>query len=185
MTSVLRRLGAAVFVLSAVALTASGCEFGCGGWDFDPVETDFARVDAPAPDAEAVTVVLVQDETWAAEYYVRVGAEAPAVADDGRLGVSYRFEGANFQGRPPAFAAATRGDSVFVYVQGTLAESVFEPACSPPIPYLTVDVLGVAAPAPTGRVSFEIVNVLDLPESDRAFLSAHDAARAAARRRTA
>ena len=171
-----RRLGAVWFLLS-VALAASGCEVGCGDWDFGAVEEEFAGVDAPAPDAEAVTVVLVQDEEWAAQYFVRVGADQPTASGDDRLRVSYRFEGANYQRRPPVFATAARGDSVFVYVEGTFDDSIFHEACSPPVPYLTVDVLGVSAPDRVGRVAFAIANTHALSASDLAFLRDTEAAR--------
>lgn len=179
------RLGAAWSLL--VLLPVAGCTlFDCPDFgDFGPVEVDRASVEAAAPTGPEVVVALVQSAYREASFYVRAGAEAPAEALSDAVEVRYRIDGDAYDGRTPALAAATRGDTVYVYVEDTLDPSVFRQACSPALESFRFGVDGVAVPEGIERVRIVTVDPEDLSPDARAFLLGHEAARRAGRRLTA
>ena len=181
-----RRLGAAWSLLAL--LPVAGCtlvdcpDFG----DFGPVDVDRASVEAVAPAGPEAVVALVQsayrEET---SFYVRSGAEAPVPSTNGTFEVLYRIDGDAYDGQTLDLVAATRGDTVFVYVEGTLDPTIFLPACSPALASYRFGVDGVTVPEDIESVRIVTVDPEDLTRAARAFLQDHEADRRTARRLTA
>lgn len=174
-----RRLGAAWVFLAL--LPVAGCTlFDCPDFgDFGPVEVDRASVEAVAPAGPEAVVALVQPAYQGeTSFYVRAGAEASATSSGGALEVFYRVDGDAYDGRIRGLVAATRGDTVFVYVEDTLDPSVLLPACSPAVASYRFGVDGVAVPEGIERVRIVTVDPEDLSRSARSFLLGHEAVRA-------
>ncbi|MEM1114917.1 MAG: hypothetical protein AAF845_01005 [Bacteroidota bacterium] len=179
-----RRLGAVSILL---ALLAAGCsEFDCP--DVEPytdVDAGPLRLVAPAV-AEVMTLAFVEGEQTETQFVLRDGIESDPVRTTGAgIEVVYDLEGDTDQATAPPLVTAVRGDTVFVYVEGSVDPSVFQEACSIRPPSLRVDIRGFQLPVTVDRVSLAVLRPGELHASARTFLQHHDADRRARRPRTA
>lgn len=178
-----RRPEAALLVLALLA--ASGCGvFECPDLgDVRDVRVAVAALAVEAPADGPVTVALVE-ASYGPEvrFYVRAGAGAlPYAPPAGTAEVVYGLDGRTYAEAPPALASVTRGDTVFVYVEGAVDPSVFVEACSPATEAFEIQVEGAAVAEAVTGVTFTVVRFDDLAPSARSLLHQHDAGRSARR----
>lgn len=174
------RLVWSALLAGALALGLVGCDFPDCSFDTRPVQGDTAvRADASGI-GETLTVAFVSGSGPTLNVSVRDGL-APVPSGASEATVTFSAEGIEYGKGDvaplPPFASATRGDTIFVYVEGTLSPGLFTEACSPPEETLRVDVGRVEVP-----VGVRSVRVLSLYESELAegvarALRRHDAPR--------
>ncbi len=133
---------------------------------------------------DTLTVAFVTDAPPIIEVSVGAGVgESPSPTPDGAVEVLYDAVAVSPSGdrAPRPLAAAVRGDTVFVSVEGALDPSIFSLACSPSLVDVTVEVREILVPEGTVAARVTTVSVRDLPAATAAALRQHEADRAHAR----
>ena len=137
-------------LLLAAVLGAAGCSL-VDDCSFDTEERQFTnvlRTDVAAV-GDTLTVVVVNREPRdpAFQAFVPAGLALSTPSDDGSVQIGYDIEAeVSPRSRTPLLAATARGDTVYVYVEGTLDPSLFVQVCSPSEDRVRVDLLSVSAP---------------------------------------
>ena len=134
--------------LLAAVLGLSGCLFNDCSFDTETLDGSGVLQAEVGAVGDTLTLAFVDAGDPGFDVYVRAGLEAnPAPTEDGTVRLGFGSEAFVYQGaRPPQFELAAVGDTVYVYVSGSLDPSVFRRVCSPPLERVRLDVTFAAAP---------------------------------------
>ena len=166
-------------LLLAAALGVAGCSL-IDDCRFETEERRYENVlqaDAPAL-GDTLTLAVVDTGRPSLRAFVPAGLALARPSSDGTVRIGYDAEAFVFaDSRALRLSAATRGDTVYVYVEGALDPSLFAQACSPPEERLRVDLSYVSAPPGVRALRVTRVGPEDLPPGAAQMLRQRDAAR--------
>ena len=168
-------------LLLAAALGAAGCSL-VDDCSFDTEERrseNLLQASAPAL-GDTLTVVVVDPSPAdvAFQAFVPAGLALAEPSDDGTVRIGYDAEVRVLPGAPPPrLAAAARGDTVYVYVEGTLDPSWLAQACTPYQDQIRVDLSSVSAPPGVRALRVRRADPVRLPPAAARALRQRDAAR--------
>ena len=154
--------------LLLATLILGGCVFGdCEFSAPDNVVRGSATIEIDAAAVgNTLTVAFVQALAADLQGYVADGFESnPTPTSDRTVRLAFDQESARFgDGDPYRLDAVAVGDTVYVYIEGTVDPLIFSQACSPSEPAgVSVGVESVSAPASVREIRTTHLSVGDLP----------------------
>lgn len=170
----------AVLPLLAAALALGGCSFTDCSFETARTETVGGLLLANGTGVgDTLTVAFVVDAGPFLNVTVADGVGgSPGITPDGAVEVLYdavaRSVSGDLVARP--LVAAPRGDTVFVYVEGSLDPSFFALACSAPESVVDVEVRAVLVPEGVVAARVATVSLSDLHRATATALRQSDAA---------
>ena len=175
----------ALVCLASVALHA-GCGFeDCGvNNPNQPVDQTTRLVVDGSDVGETVTIAVVDPYGLTSGTALSTSETTTpnrTVADAGTIALGLRLEGLEYEdASAQTLGAVTRGDTVYVYLRGTLDPDLIREACSPTEgPSYWVDVASVAAPPRVQEIRVALVRLQDVAPDAAEALRQHDADRLA------
>ena len=170
-------------VCLATLVTSTGCGFGDCGANNPSQSVDQATrlvVDG-AEVGETLTVAVVDPYGLTTGTTLGTYGSRPeqTVAEDGAIALSLQLDGLEYaDASAQTLAAVPRGDTVYVYLSGTLDPDLIREACSPTEgPSYVVDVAAVAVPPRVQEVRVVSVRLRDVAPEAAAALRQRDAER--------
>lgn len=153
--------------LLAAALVGGGCSLGdCSAETSRATTTGGLLLADGAGVGDTLTVAFVDalDPQLTVSTAAGVGVE-PGVTPDGAVEVLYDAVTTGFAGdlAPLPLVANALGDTVYVYVDGTVDPTVFAPACSLPPQSYEIEVRNVLVPEGTVAARVALVALGDVP----------------------
>ena len=166
-------------VLLAAVLGLSGCLFNDCSFDVETLNGSGVLQAEAGAVGDTLTVAFVDTYSPSLDVFVRAGLDAnPSPSEDGTVRLGFDSEAFVFQGAdPPQFELVTVGDTVYVYVAGTLDPSIFSQACSPPEERIRLDVTFASAPPAVRAIRTVRLTPEDLPRAAARALRPSDAHR--------
>lgn len=174
-----------VLLLLVAALATGGCSLGdCSAETSRSTTTGGLLLADGSGVGDTLTVAFVDalDPQITVTTAAGVGVD-PGVTPDGAVEILFDAVTTGFAGdlAPLPLVANALGDTVYVYVDGTVDPTVFAPACSLPPQAYEVEVRNVLVPAGTVAVRVALVALGDVPAAAAEALRQSDEARRVAR----
>jgi hypothetical protein len=156
---------ASLFLVAALAV--GGCSLGdCSAEQSRSTTTGGLLLADGSGVGDTLTVAFVNavDPGIAVSTAAGVGVD-PGVTPDGAVEVLYDAVAVGFAGdlAPLPLVANALGDTVYVYVDGTIDPGVFAPACSLPPASYDIEVRNVLVPEGTVAARVALVGLDDVP----------------------
>jgi len=164
-------------------LVLGACSLGDCSFETSRSETVGALLSAHIPNVgDTLTVAFVVGTYPDVVLSVDAGVgEAPDLSPTAFALVLYDAVASGTNAAPPPLRSTARGDTAFVYLEGTLDPTLFLQACSPAEPAVDVRVRDLRIPQGVDAVRVVEVALADLPGQTGAAVRQRRAARHAAR----